>query len=206
MSEMYLTDAEKHELCDSVIDGVTMTDVQIATDLIDGYLGRSYTLRGYTERVKINRNMRGKLNHAPVADITKVTAVYMTPFGRSTKVLAEKTEGTDPDENPVDDFIDVDPERDGYFTFIGELGMNYLVYHCLPKYLLIEYQSGYKEIPSRLKTATAMLACNIRQAQSFAGAKQLTSLDFQIRMTDDSFFTSDIKMLLKGLDSDESIF
>lgn len=208
MSDLYLTDEERHALCDSVIDGVSMVDVQIATDLINGYLGRSYTLHKYKERVKINRDNRGRLSHAPIANVTKVTAVYMTPFGKSENVLAEWTEENEDayDGNPTEEYIDLDPERDGYFTFIGDLGLNAMIYQSRPKYLLIEYESGYKEIPSRLKSATAMLACNIRQAQSFAGARQLTSLDFQIRMTDDSFFTSDIKRMLKGLDSDESIF
>ena len=71
--------------------------------------------------------------------------------------------------------------------------------------LEIEYTTGFAEYPSRLKTAVAMLACNIREAKSFAGAKQMTSLDFQVLMTDDSFFTSDIKMLLKGLSQDEYV-
>ena len=62
------------------------------------------------------------------------------------------------------------------------------------------------EYPDRLKQACGMLASNICQAKSFNGAKQLTSLDFQVLMTDDSFFTSDIKMLLKGLDSDVQLF
>lgn len=206
MSDGYLTEEEMHTLCDSVIDGVTLTDVQIATDLIDGYLGRSYVLHKYTDRVKINRQRRGRLNHAPVADVTKITAIYKTPFGRTKETLAELTEDTDPDENPIEDYIELDPERDGYFTFVGNLGLNEIIYGNCPNTFEIEYLSGYKEIPSRLKTATAMMACNIRQARSFAGAKQLTSLDFQIRMTDDSFFTSDIKRLLKGLDSDESVF
>ena len=57
--------------------------------------------------------------------------------------------------------------------------------------------SGFDTYPEKLKTACAMLACNVRQAMSFNGAKQLSTLDFQVLMTDDSFFTSDIKRLLK---------
>ena len=81
-----------------------------------------------------------------------------------------------------------------------------MLFHSRPSKLEIKYKSGFEEYPKRLKTATAMLACNIRQAQSFAGAKQLTSLDFNIMMTDDSFFTSDIKMLLRGLNADVRAF
>ena len=96
--------------------------------------------------------------------------------------------------------INLDPEMDGYFTFDGQFGLTAYVYRVIPKLLIVEYDSGFKEFPTRLKTACAMLASNIRQAMSFNGAKQLTSLDFQVMMTDDSFFTSDIKRLLKGFE------
>lgn len=195
-NDTYLTDLERAELCDSVIDGVSMVDVKMATDLIDGYLGRTYLPRAYTDRVKLNRGMRGKLKQAPVIRIEAIVAVFTTPFGRSRQEL----------EGDMEEYIELDPERDGYFTFIGDMGLTSMIYQTKPSYLEVKYLSGFEEIPARLKSATAMLACNIRQAQSFAGAKQLTSLDFQVSMTDDSFFTSDIKLLLKGLDYDVSVF
>lgn len=179
----------------TAIDGVTMEDTEIATALIDGYLGRSFLPKKYKDRVKLTRSQRGKLSHAPVLEIEKITATMVTPFGRNRQKLAETAE-------KAKEYIELDPENDGYFTFVGEAGLTSLVYSIVPEQLEISYTSGFQEIPARLKTACAMLACNIRQAQSFAGAKQLTSLDFQISMTDDSFFTSDIKMLLKGLTYD----
>lgn len=187
----YLTQEEIPVYC-NVIDGVTEEDVEIATALIDGYLGRSFLPKRYKDRVKLRRNQRGKLTHAPVLEIEKVEATFITPFGRNKQVLA--TDAEKAAEN-----IELDPENDGYFTFVGNAGLTAFVYSIVPDSLEISYKSGFEEIPARLKTACAMLACNVRQAQSFAGAKQLTSLDFQISMTDDSFFTSDIKMLLKGL-------
>ena len=192
----YITEDEKVQLCDTVIDNVSMMDVRIATALIDGYLGRTYLPKKYRERVKLNRAMRGKLKQAPVICVESVVAVFATPFGQSKQKL----------EGDMEEYIELDPERDGYFTFVGNLGLTSMIYHTVPKYIEVEYSSGFENIPDRLKTATAMLACNVRQAQSFAGAKQLTSLDFQVMMTDDSFFTSDIKMLLKGLDYDVSVF
>lgn len=186
--EGYLTEQELPFYC-SVIDGVTMEDVALATDLINGYLGRSFAPREFTDRVKLNGKSRGKLSHAPVINITKVQIVSRTPFGKSTM--------------PVDvEDIDLDPENDGYFTYIGSGGINEMIYGRSPISVEVTYRSGFEEYPTRLKTACGMLACNIRQAMSFNGAKQLTSLDFQVLMTDDSFFTSDIKMLLKGLGSD----
>ncbi len=190
----YLSDLDIQTMC-TAIDGVTMEDTEIATALIDGYLGRSFLPKKYKDRVKLTRTQRGKLSHAPVLEIEKITATMVTPFGRNRQKLAETAE-------KAEEYIELDPENDGYFTFVGDAGLTSLVYSIVPEQLEISYTSGFQEIPARLKTACAMLSCNIRQAQSFAGAKQLTSLDFQISMTDDSFFTSDIKMLLKGLTYD----
>lgn len=186
MSTPYLTEEEIPKYC-TIIDGVTAQDVAMATDLIDSYLGRSYAPQTFKDRITINKHGRGKLPRPPIIEIKSVRAIVRTPFGQS--------------KMDVDiDSIDLDPEMDGYFTFDGQFGLTAYVYRVIPKLLIVEYDSGFKEFPTRLKTACAMLASNIRQAMSFNGAKQLTSLDFQVMMTDDSFFTSDIKRLLKGFE------
>ena len=180
----YLKESEIESLC-TAIEGVTIVDCIMASDLIDGYLGKSYAPIVHTEKVALRRR-RGKLRFSPVLKVVSVESITSTVFGQSRQPLK------------VED-IELDPELDGYFTFIGSYGMVGMVFESTPDMLWISYTSGFENYPSRLKTATAMLSSNIRQAQSFAGAKQLTSLDFQVLMTDDSFFTSDIKMLLKGL-------
>lgn len=186
--EGYITEAELPTYC-GIIDGVTMEDVAMATDLINGYLGRSFAPRNFTDRIKLNNKSRGKLSHSPIINITGAKIVSRTPFGK-----------TSTDIDPKD--IDLDPENDGYFTYIGSGGINEMIFGRQPMSLEVTYRSGFEEYPTRLKSACGMLASNIRQAMSFNGAKQLTSLDFQVLMTDDSFFTSDIKLLLKGLGSD----
>ena len=184
MSVPYLTEEEIPKYC-NIIDGVTAGDVAIATDLIDSYLGRSYAPQTFKDRVRISKRGRGKLSRPPIINVKSIKAIIETPFGAS--------------KMDVDiDNIELDPEMDGYFTFEGEFGLTSYIYRIIPKLLIVEYVSGFSEFPTRLKTACAMLASNIRQAMSFNGAKQLTSLDFQVMMTDDSFFTSDIKRLLKG--------
>lgn len=184
----YLTEQELLPF-QNIMDELTMDDVLMASSLIDGYLGRSFELTTFTDRVKL-RNDRGKLTHSPVAEVTKVVGVTHTMFGRTKSELSPEV-------------IDLDPERDGYFTYEADSSnLTALVYKSAPEMLLVTYTSGFVEYPKRLKDACGMLACNIRQAKSFAGAKQLTSLDFQVLMTDDSFFTSDIKLLLKGLSYD----
>jgi hypothetical protein len=188
----YLTEEELAPY-QAIMDDLTMDEVRMASSLIDGYLGRSYAPTEYVDRVILNKKHRGKLKHAPVMEVKKVEAIQRSMFGRSRL------------EIPLED-VELDPERDGYFTFIGSCGLNGLIYGDTPKHFEITYLSGFGEYPDRLKQACGMLASNICQAKSFNGAKQLTSLDFQVLMTDDSFFTSDIKMLLKGLDSDVQLF
>lgn len=187
----YLTNSDITTLCDGVIEGVEPSDVAMASDLVDAYLGRSYRPSKKVDRVKLIRG-KGKLSHSPVISIESVKGIFKNIFGSSTSDLK------------IED-IDLDPENDGYFAYVGDYGLNALVLGNKPTMLEIEYITGFTEYPSRLKTAVAMLACNIREAKSFAGAKQMTSLDFQVLMADDSFFTSDIKMLLKGLSQDEYV-
>lgn len=184
----YLTEQELLPY-QNIMDDLSMDDVEMASSLIDGYLGRSFELSTFTDRVRL-RGDRGKLSHSPVAEVTKVVGVTRTMFGRTKSEMSP-------------DVIDLDPERDGYFTYEADsTDLTSLVYNTTPETLHITYTSGFAEYPQRLKDACGMLACNIRQAKSFSGAKQLTSLDFQVLMADDSFFTSDIKMLLKGLNYD----
>ena len=188
--EGYLTEEEIPIYCTSV-DGVTMTDVAIASDLIDGYLGRTFKPTEFSERIRLDRRRRGKLKHSPIIDVKKAISKTGNLFGNIDEEL-----------NVLD--IDLDPENDGYFTYLGRGGIFSVVYTDLPKrpmpmILEITYIAGYDPYPSLLKTATAMLAQNIVQAQGFAGAKKLTSLDFSVEMTNDSFFTSDIRNLLRSL-------
>ena len=179
----YLKPEEIPKYC-GIIEGVTPGDVRTASTLIDGYLGRSFEPTQFTERVRMLRHRRGHLDHHPVIAVNKVVALGSCVFGNTREELPPTV-------------IELDPENDGYFTFVGLGGLNAFVYRMHPYLLEVSYTGGFDGYPEKLKTATAMLACNIRQAMSFNGAKQLTSLDFQVLMTDDSFFTSDIKRLLR---------
>lgn len=184
----YLTEAEITEYC-TIIDGVKLSDTKIASELINGYLGQTFEPREFTDKVKLSKKNRAKLSHHPVISVTKVVEVSQSMFGRSNAEVAA-------------DNLFLDPENDGYFSYEPGQSFADLFYKSVPSYLLVTYTSGFSPYPERLKQACAALASNIRQALSFNGAKQMTSLDFQILMTDDSFFTSDIKMLLKGLNND----
>lgn len=179
----YLLPEEIPKYC-GIIEGVIPADVRTASTLIDGYLGHSFEPKSFTERVNLFRHQRGRLDHHPVISIDKVVLLGECVFGRLKEEVGR-------------DAIELDPENDGYFTFVGRGGFSSLIYRLSARILEISYTSGYDVYPEKLKTACAMLACNVRQTMSYNGAKQLSSLDFQVLMTDDSFFTSDIKRLLQ---------
>ena len=183
----------------SIINGVTMGDAEIASDLIDSYLGRSLQPRRYVERVRLIKGRRGKLQHSPVISIDFVNSLDPAPFN----INRDNFDGHIRLDHTLTQLdlrdIVLDPENDGYFTFVGSGDLISLIYGVRPHMLEIGYVGGFDHYPNALKTACGMLACNVRQALSFAGAKELTSLDFRIAMSDDSFFTSDIKRLLDSI-------
>lgn len=183
---MYLTLEEVPKYC--IIEEINETDITIASSLIDSYLGRSFAPKRFTDRILLGRRMRGKFKHHPVIVVEEVILHSTSIFGTQSQV------------GKIEDIV-LDPENDGYFTYIGSNGFSQVVFGVRPNAMSVTYMSGYMEYPEALKVACGMLACNVHQAQSFQGATELTSMDFSVKMTDDSFFTSDIRRLLKGLDN-----
>ena len=76
----YLTEKEIVPF-QNIMDDLSMDDVEMASSLIDGYLGRSFELSKFTDRVQLRRN-RGRLSHAPVAEVEKVISVGRSMFGK----------------------------------------------------------------------------------------------------------------------------
>ena len=186
----YLTQEEIQVYC-TAQPGVTVSDVVIASELIDGYCKTSFSVNTARENVKINRHARGKLRHSRVIEITSVNEVFQSPLG------ATSSPGN------VND-IDLDLEMDGYFTYLAPLspfmglglGCCGCFNHKLTRILEVEYTYGFSEVPEDIKVVTAMLAQNIRQFSSFAGLKKLSTLDYTIEMGNSSFFTEDMRNIL----------
>lgn len=185
----YLQEEEIFQYCTSQA-GVTLNDIIIASQLIDGYLGKSFGVNQATETVIVNSKLRGKLNHSPVVEIKSVSELVYTLIG------VTKT-----DVNVSN--IVLDAENDGYFYYVARISpfasLNY-GYDCCNQLnnrkLEITYSYGYNEIPIDIKLVTAMLAQNIQQLQSFVGFKKLNTLDYTVEMSNPSFFTDDMRMLL----------
>mgnify|MGYP006895691395 CR=1 FL=1 len=185
----YLTNDEIAIYCTSQL-GVTLSDVKIASELIDGYCKTSFCVNETEESVKVNRKSRGKLRHGRVVDVLEVKEMFVTPLGSS------KVDGN------VND-IDLDLENDGYFTYLAPyspfIGLGY---GCgcrsmnKARNITVKYTYGFSEIPEDIKIVTAMLAQNIRQFNTFAGFKKLTTLDYTVEMGNASFFTNDMRNIL----------
>lgn len=182
----YLTESEIPTYCQT-IPGVTMQEVIIASELIDSFKGTTYALRTVNENVNVDSRCRGRLLNLPIVEIQRITVNSKDQlFGNITE------------EIPVDS-IDLDTFGDGYFSLDYSNAFNNLIYGVKPKSLKVTYVAGYSVYPELLKVACAMLAQNIKQRSSYGGERSVSSLDYQVNMTDDSFFTSDIKMLLRKL-------
>ena len=185
----YLTDDEILKYC-QVQAGVNVADVIIASELIDSYVGKSFSIKDASESVKVNAKRRGKLNHSPIISITEVKEVVVTPIGVTKQDV------------PVSLLV-MDIEDDGYFTYIAHISpfacsVSYCMHGTneINRKLEIKYQYGYETIPEDIKMVTAMLAQNIRQLQTFAGITKLTTLDYTVAMSNPSFFTDDMRLIL----------
>lgn len=183
----YLTEDEILQYCNTVA-GVQVSDVIIASNLIDGYLGYSFSVNEATETIQLNEKRRGKLRNRPVINIESVKEIFYSPVGMSQK-------------EATTDNVFLDAEMDGYFSYYPQ--GNPFIYpldFCSPfkpqLKLEIKYSYGYESVPEEVKYVTAMLAQNIRQLSTFAGAKRLNTLDYTVEMSNPSFFTDDMRSIL----------
>lgn len=183
----YLTEDEILEYCNTVA-GVQVSDVIIASNLIDGYLGYSFSVNTATETVNLNEKRRGRLKNKPVIEVTEIKEIFASPVG------VTKTDGNT-------DWLFMDAEMDGYFSYYSKANPFILpTDFCspfIPKLKLeVTYTYGFEEIPEEVKYVTAMLAQNIRQLSTFSGAKRLNTLDYTVEMSNPSFFTDDMRSIL----------
>lgn len=183
----YLTEDEILQYCNTIA-GVQVSDVIIASNLIDGYLGYSFSVNEATETVQLNEKRRGKLRNRPVISVKSVKENFYSPVGIAQKEAAP-------------DNVFLDAEMDGYFSYYPK--GNPFIYPLdfyspfKPRLKLeIKYSYGFEKIPEEVKYVTAMLAQNIRQLSTFAGAKRLNTLDYTVEMSNPSFFTDDMRSIL----------
>lgn len=184
----YITEEEIPKYCASQA-GVEVGDVIIASQLIDGYIGKSFDVQEVSETVNVNAKHRGKLKHYPIVEIKSLTEIMITPLGVN--------------RQEVDiDHIVLDADNDGYFYYISNkspfafIPYGFCEYEPKAQRLEVSYSYGYDVIPEEIKVVCGMLAQNIRQLQSFIGFKKLNTLDYTVEMANPSFFTQDMKLIL----------
>ena len=183
----------------TLIDGVTMKEIEAASFLIDAFKGMSFVKQTYTERVHFIKTpklrkpfepFRGKLKHLPRIQVNDVRTTIRTIF------------------NPVDvlvfepQVLDFDEDRSPYFSFYPPQQAFWVIPHTKIKDLVVTYEAGYEEgnYPEALKRAVGLLAGNLRQA---GGTLQWTSrddYDVKVTLANNGIFTDEIKNLVGSVD------
>lgn len=165
-------------------DGATEFDVMFASRVIDAYLGKEIKEQKTIEKITLSKHGTGRMEYSPVIDIISVSGVYKSKFG----VMKEQL--------PIDS---IDYTNDGFFEFINSPSVNFAVFGLKPTKLVIEHTYGYKEVPEDIKVVCGIIARNRRRNESmggFSNAKQVSSLDFNVVLFDDSIISSNERMLL----------
>lgn len=183
----YLTQDEILKYC-TTVPNVQESDVIIASNLIDGYLGFSFSVNEVSETVTLNEKKRGRLQNSPVLGVETIKEVFVSPCGLSKK-----------DGDPDSLYLDV--ENDGYFYYYPKatpfmLPFDFACMNIPRLKLEVKYKYGYETVPEEVKYVTAMLAQNVKQMATFAGAKRLNTLDYTVEMSNPSFFTDDMRAML----------
>lgn len=177
--EIYL-EPEEYEIYCSEPD-VTDFDIEFASCCIDAYIGKSIGAFEKTETVNLNKKNQGRLTKTPILEITNIEAIYHNIFGLSMEQIPL-------DGIYLDDY--------GLFTYCFHAsgrGYNQMIFGCSPKKLRITYTYGYKEIPKDIKIVCGIIASNYVRNKSmggFSGAKQISSLDFNVVLFDDKIMSS----------------
>lgn len=162
-----------------MVTNVTDYEVNIAEVIVDSFINKDILAKSYVDTVTLNRKRKGKLKNHIDIEVLDVQGYARTPLGITKYPYA-------PTDILLDDY--------GYFEFIGN---NTQLFGIPVVKVDIAYTSGYKEAPEDLKHAVAMIAQNITQSGSFAGAKDLGDLDVKVSFWDDSFVPSDIRRVIK---------
>jgi len=181
----YLTETEITEYCSS--PGLTMTEVNEASVIIDSYVGRSFGVVTHTESSKLSKKNseygkvhKGKLRHFPRVDILAVSAKVPSYFGGLQNVTYETTS------------LWFDDEEFDYYTFMapvaGGMGISTansaLFALPLPNTLTVQYTSGYTEIPEEIKIACGQVMDAIKANGGTTTWKSRTDFDMTIVLND----------------------
>ena len=183
----YVAEDEIEKYC-GLAAKVTMAHVEAASVLIDAYKGCTFRPRKWAERVDLTykRTMeetRGKLKHFPRIKIDKVEAKTRSAFGVEKLAFDESC-------------LEFDSETSPYFSFYLPPSV---LFRKAPKTIIVNYTSGYEEIPEAIKRATGMLACNIKQMGGVLRWKSRDDYDIKVTLGNEGVFTQEIKEIIAGV-------
>lgn len=181
----YLTEDEITMYCKS--PGLTMSDVEEATAIIDSYVGRSFSSTAHTEQATLSRKnsaygkvLKGRLRHFPRIQVTSVISMVPSYFGGLQQITY------DPSSLWFDD------AEFEYFMFVppsmGNIGITTVnpgLFATLPPSILtVEYTSGYAVIPEEIKIACGQVMDAIKVNGGTTTWKSRTDFDMTIVLND----------------------
>lgn len=177
---IYLDISEVAVYCTIPIDETVLTQANL---IVASYIG-DIEKQSTTERLRLNRNNRGKLSKikdsVPLVSVDNITVQTRTAFGISNEAI-------DVNNVTVDNF--------GYLTYYQGASLMQQMFRGIANEISVTYTYGYDVAPNDLKLATGVIAQNIAKRGTF-GNKSITDFDVQLQFLDDSVVTSDIRVIL----------
>lgn len=182
----------------TLINGVTMKEIEAASFLIDAFKGISFTKQSYKERIlfiktpkrrNIFQPFRGRLKHLPRIKINEVSTTIRTIFNPIETLNFKESD------------LIFDEDNSPYFSFYPPQQTFWCHSFTTLKELVVSYEAGYEEnnYPEALKRAVGLLAGNLKQA---GGTLQWTSrddYDVKVTLANNGIFTDEIKNLVNSV-------
>lgn len=189
----YLTESEITTYCS--VPTVTMSNVELATMIIDSYKNASFNIATYTEKAKLRKKnscgfpiLTGKVSHFPRVNILGVSSEIVTPFG--IQVVNYPTTS-----------LLFDEDNSMYFTFMPQQQPNGFTPFAYPNatYLRVKYTAGYDVVPTEIKRVCGILADSIAKNGGFNNYKSRTDFDMTIVFSSEGILTKEIKYLIDNV-------
>ena len=192
----YLKEEEIPTYC-NLVNGVTISQVEAASFLIDSFVGSTFKATKYQEKVNFSKtptkrnymqDYRAKLKHLPRIEINSVETTVKTIFGQRDKLVFET------------ECLEFDSPNSLYFSFFPPY-KPFMLENPVIKNLDVTYTAGYEEdnYPEALKRAVGMLACNLKQVGGTLKWQSRDDYDVKVTLSSEGVFTNEIKNLVKSV-------
>lgn len=164
-----------------------LTNYEYALRLIEAYIGKPLTVQTATEpMVKLTKKGVGTLKNLPVITITEVKGIQrrqQTQYGFVGNNVTETT------IDPASIYLIDDS---GHFVVNLETSILAQIWGQ-PDFYRITYTYGFATIPDEIEAVARIIESNILKKEEMGGlngVKQISTLDFNVALFDDSLISS----------------